>query len=64
MGPPAERHPRWGKADAPKRRRLPDGAPGGAAAPVGKGGRTEAVRAARSAAEGQHESSGGAPAVA
>ncbi len=59
MGPPAGRQPRWGKAGAPKRRGLPDGVPGGAAAPVGKGGRAAAARAARSAAEGQHESSGG-----
>ena len=43
------------KRGAPKRRGLPDGAPGGAAAPVGKGGRAEAARAARSVAEGQHE---------
>ena len=35
------------KRGAPKRRGLPDGAPGGAAAPVGKGGRTEAARAAQ-----------------
>ena len=64
MGSPAGRQPRWGKAGAPKRRGLPDGVPGGAVAPVGKGGRTEAARAARSVAEGQHESSAGAPAVA
>ena len=47
------------KGGAPQRRGLPDGVPGGAAAPVGKGGRAEAARAARSVAEGQHESSGG-----
>ena len=52
------------KRGAPQRRGLPDGVPGGAAAPVGKGGRAEAARAARSAAKGQHESSAGAPAVA
>ena len=63
-GAPAGRQTRWGKAGAPKQRGLPDGAPGGAAAPVGKGGRAEAARAARSAAEGQHEWGAGAPAVA
>ena len=52
------------KGGAPKRRGLPDGVPDGAAAPVGKGRRAEAARAARSVAEGQHESSAGAPAVA
>ena len=43
------------KGGAPKRRGLPDGGPGGAAAPVGNGGRTEAARAARNEMEGQHE---------
>ena len=43
------------KGGAPKRRGLPDGALGGAAAPVGKGGRAEAARAARNEMEGQHE---------
>ena len=61
-GAPAGRQTRGGKAGAPKQRGLPDGAPGGAAAPVGKGGRAEAARAARSAAEGQHEWGAGAPA--
>ena len=35
------------KRGAPQRRGLPDGVPGGAAAPVGKGGRAEAARAGR-----------------
>ena len=57
------------KRGAPKRRGLPDGALGGAAAPVGKGGRAEArglpgaqrrvstsqAEAAPAVAEGQHE---------
>ena len=43
------------KGGAPQRRGLPDGVPGGAAAPVGKGGRAEAARAARNEMEGQHE---------
>ena len=43
--------------------RAADGVPGGSIDPVGVGGRAEAARAARSVAEGQHESSGGAPAV-
>ena len=55
MGLPAGRQPRWGKAGTPKRRGLPDGVPGGAAAPVGKGGRAEAARAARNEMAGQHE---------
>ena len=48
-----------GEGDAPQRRGLPNGVPGGSADPVGKGGRAGAARAARSGAEGQHESSGG-----
>ena len=43
--------------------RLPD-EPGGSADPVGEGGRTAAARAARSETTGQHELSGGVPAVA
>ena len=42
--------------------RLPD-EPGGSADPVGEGGCTAAARAARSETQGQHELSGGAPAV-
>ena len=42
----------------PQRRGLPDGVPNGSG-----GGRTEVARAARSEMTGQHESSGGVPAV-
>ena len=48
-----------GKGGAPERGGVPNGVPGGSADPVGKGGRAGAARAARSGAEGQHESSGG-----
>ena len=47
MGPPAGRQTRWGKAGAPQRGGLPNGAPGGSADPVGKGGRAAAGRAAQ-----------------
>ena len=59
MGPPAGRQTRWGKAGAPQRGGLPNGAPGGSADPVGKGGRAAAGRAARNEMEGQHDLSGG-----
>ena len=54
---PTRRSPPARKAKATASRRI--GAPGGTQGPLGKGGRTEAGRAARSAAKGQHDSSGG-----
>ena len=59
MGSPAGRDSWRGKAGALQRGGLPNGVPDGSADPVGKGGRAAAARAARSGAEGQHESSGG-----